>query len=431
MKINLFTFFCFNTTFLLFLILAIYGIITKNLKNFLFSLFFLTGSIIIIGEYGIEIANSNYQLAIFFHKLKVAGVILLILMFPITLRNFFQIKISKAYIFALAGITSILLVLLYMSNLIITDVPLLWGEIIKGAPGKIYIVPTVIVSTVAIYEYIIALSKYKKSAIYKKYLLIIFIGLAFGIISGVLELGFYNFNLNILKIPSIFTFGFFITIISIGATFFYRYNEIIYELQKVNKELKKFTEKVRIETLDLLDLIISTIEARDRYTAGHSKRVTNYALMIADALKLSDNEKELLKQACLVHDIGKIGVPESILNKPSSLTEEEYNIIKKHPLIGVEILSHFHHFVKLLPYIYHHHERIDGRGYPNGLKGKNIPLLARIIAVADTFDALTSDRPYRKAMPLQQAIKILQEVSGSQLDELIVSEFVKRLKNMA
>jgi len=162
------------------------------------------------------------------------------------------------------------------------------------------------------------------------------------------------------------------------------------ELEKKNKEIEKFF----YETILCLS---KAIEYKDVYTKGHCERVQNIALKIADELSLSQEEKDVLKVACLLHDIGKIGVKEDILNKRGSLEVHEYVEIQKHPLIGYNILKDLDFTERIKKVVLQHHERVDGRGYPFGLKDKEIDLLAKIVAVADAYDAMTSDRPYRKA----------------------------------
>lgn len=147
-----------------------------------------------------------------------------------------------------------------------------------------------------------------------------------------------------------------------------------------------------------MQTLSTTIEAKDEYTRGHSYRVAEYAALIASELGWSPEEIQVLKHSALLHDIGKIGIPDSILNKPSRLTDDEYNLIKKHPVIGAEILKD----VTLLPHVLEvtrgHHERYDGNGYPDGLAGKEIPVHARIVAMADSYDAMSSRRIYRSAL---------------------------------
>jgi len=177
---------------------------------------------------------------------------------------------------------------------------------------------------------------------------------------------------------------------------------------------------------DLIEAFAKTIEASDRYTGGHVDRVMNYAARLGEAVGLNNEEMKVLKRAALLHDVGKIGVPESILNKNGPLTENERETIQTHPVIAEDIFANIKEgsLKQSMDGIVYHHERIDGNGYPRGLKGEEIPLTARIIAIADTFDALTSNRPYRKGMDTQAALKILEEVKGSQLDAKLVELFI-------
>jgi len=172
--------------------------------------------------------------------------------------------------------------------------------------------------------------------------------------------------------------------------------------------------------------LVAAVEARDPYTHGHSERVTSIALGVADLLGMTEMECEIVELAGLLHDVGKIGVPESVLTKPGKLTDAEYDKIQEHPALGADIIHNIHHpFIKeVVDAVRHHHERIDGTGYPDGLAGDKICRTARLLAVADTFDAMTSDRPYRKGMDHDKAMSILAEVSGSQLDIEIVETFL-------
>ncbi len=179
---------------------------------------------------------------------------------------------------------------------------------------------------------------------------------------------------------------------------------------------------------DIIEAFARTIEAADKYTGGHVDRVSRYAQLIGTQLGLSREELKTLKRAALLHDVGKIGVPESILNKQGPFNPEERRIMETHPLIAQGIFQDISDpgLVKALDGVLYHHERIDGKGYPFGLKGDAIPLQARIIAVADTFDALTSDRPYRSRLPLEKAVAILKECRGTQLDRLLVDLFLEQ-----
>lgn len=177
--------------------------------------------------------------------------------------------------------------------------------------------------------------------------------------------------------------------------------------------------------------LAATIEAKDLYTHGHTTRVTNLSLAIAEKLKLKNKKAvserflEHLHMASLLHDIGKIGVPEHILNKKGDLTIGERNRIKEHPMIGATILQPLRELDLPMLGVKHHHERFDGSGYPDGLKGEQIPLIASIISVADTFDAMTTDRPYRLRLSKDDAINEIKRVSGKQLDPYITSTFVE------
>lgn len=162
--------------------------------------------------------------------------------------------------------------------------------------------------------------------------------------------------------------------------------------------------------------LANAIDARDPYTSGHSERVTRFSVLIAEKLGFDPDQLEELRYASLLHDIGKIRIRDAILHKPGKLTDDEFEEMKRHPEYGVEIMQPVRAFQTILPYMLHHHERFDGRGYPAGLSGRGIPLQARIMCVADCFDAMTSDRPYRAGMPVEAAVSELQRWRGSQFD---------------
>jgi putative nucleotidyltransferase with HDIG domain len=171
--------------------------------------------------------------------------------------------------------------------------------------------------------------------------------------------------------------------------------------------------------------LADAIEKRDPYTGGHTKRVTTYSLVMGEQLKLEPNEMRWLKLAAILHDIGKIGVEDSILRKEDKLSEEEYDQMKKHTLMGAEIIGHIKQLHGIIPGLKYHHEKIDGKGYPEGLADGSIPLIAKIVAVADTFDAMTSDRPYRKALTREAAFDELLRCVGTQFDKQLVASFIK------
>jgi HD-GYP domain-containing protein (c-di-GMP phosphodiesterase class II) len=173
-----------------------------------------------------------------------------------------------------------------------------------------------------------------------------------------------------------------------------------------------------------IDAMIKALEAKDFYTRGHSQRVTLYSLAIGEELGTKGQELQDLHRASVLHDLGKIGVREAVLNKPGKLTEEEFAEIVRHPETAVRILEPIPFFRPLLPAILHHHERFDGKGYPSRLAGSNIPFVSRIMAIADTFDAMTSTRAYRKALPVADAIAEIRRCSGTQFDPDIVPAFL-------
>jgi HD-GYP domain-containing protein (c-di-GMP phosphodiesterase class II) len=176
------------------------------------------------------------------------------------------------------------------------------------------------------------------------------------------------------------------------------------------------------QLMDTISALVKALDSRDSYTAAHSENVANYARLISRKMKLSRKECETIYTGGLLHDIGKIGIPENILNKKDRLTADEYNIVKKHPVIGYNTLKHVDLFKKngILDIILYHHERYDGKGYPKGLQGSEIPLYARILCVADCLDAMLSNRVYRKGLKLDQVIRELNDNSGTQFDPAVV-----------
>ncbi|MBU0464016.1 MAG: HD domain-containing protein, partial [Proteobacteria bacterium] len=180
--------------------------------------------------------------------------------------------------------------------------------------------------------------------------------------------------------------------------------------------------------INIVKSLIVTIEAKDVYTGGHSERVHHVSMLMAREAGISEEDRKVLNWSALLHDVGKIGIPEAILNKPARLSDKEYSIIKGHPLKGAEIISPLDYLSDSIPGVLHHHEAYDGTGYPSRIKGKEIPLFSRIISVADTFDAITSDRAYRKGASFEKGRKIINEVAGTQLDPDMVEVFNKVYK---
>ncbi|MGZ3695095.1 MAG: HD-GYP domain-containing protein [Bdellovibrionota bacterium] len=194
---------------------------------------------------------------------------------------------------------------------------------------------------------------------------------------------------------------------------------------------EKFAEEVYPDVLiEALRAIVSTLDEKDSYTHGHSIRVSEYAVILGEELNLSEIEIREVELAALLHDVGKIGIPDNILLKPGRLTQAEFEIMKSHPVRTGKILEKITALRHLIPGIVHHHERFDGLGYPSGLKGDGIPLYARIILIADTFDAMTSTRPYRLALDKEIAFEELNRCSGSQFDPYLVQCFIKAVRQL-
>ncbi len=193
---------------------------------------------------------------------------------------------------------------------------------------------------------------------------------------------------------------------------------------EIYSNLERLLEHTQQTYYETIRSLAQALEARDAYTRGHSERVTRYALVVADRMDLSENSRKLLRYAGLLHDIGKIGISDTILHKRFELSDEEWDTIRNHPMFGDTILGPIKFLADAGKIVLHHHERYDGSGYPDKLKGEEIPLEARVIAVADSFDAMTSDRPYRKAMKREKAISEIRQESGKQFDPRVVDAFL-------
>ncbi len=200
------------------------------------------------------------------------------------------------------------------------------------------------------------------------------------------------------------------------------------ENERYQQHLEDMVEKRSVQLKDALFgsliIIASAIEAKDEYTKGHSNRVRLISLDIGKVMKLDNKQLQILEYGAMMHDVGKIGVRDAILNKNKSLTEEEFDLIMSHPAIGANIVKNISFFGPMIDCIKYHHEKYNGKGYPEGLKGNKIPLLSRIVAVADTYDAITTTRPYRKEKTSLEAVQVLVEGKGSQFDPDVVDVFV-------
>lgn len=201
------------------------------------------------------------------------------------------------------------------------------------------------------------------------------------------------------------------------------------EIQRINEELADAKDQLEKAYLESIQTLRYTVEAKDTYTRGHSDRVSEFAVLIGQKMGLSEAELKTLKIGGLFHDIGKIGIPDSILLKESKLSDDEYSEIKHHPSIGAHILSNATIFADIIPIVKYHHERYDGRGYPENLVGENIPLLARITSVADAFDAMSSRRTYRNNLEMEVIKEEIRKNRGTQFDPKAADIFLDILDN--
>ena len=200
------------------------------------------------------------------------------------------------------------------------------------------------------------------------------------------------------------------------------------EKEIVYNELREGMAKYKRLTIGIMKSLTAAIDAKDRYTMGHSSRVSSYAKWLSIELGYSGESLEYLEYAAILHDIGKIGISERILGKKEKLTSEEIEVIRQHPITSAKIVQSIDLFQKISPVVLHHHEMFNGMGYPSGLKGEQIPLESRIIAIADSLDAMTSDRPYRKSLGFRDSVKEIRKCAGMQFDPSLVDVFLKMVE---
>ncbi len=200
---------------------------------------------------------------------------------------------------------------------------------------------------------------------------------------------------------------------------------------RINPNNTQFAEEIYPDVLiESFRAIISSLEEKDSYTHGHSIRVAEHAVLLAQEIGLSEVEVREVELSALFHDVGKIGIPDSVLLKPARLTRAEFEIMKSHPVRSSRIIEKISSLRNLIPGIKYHHERFDGLGYPDGLRGEEIPLYARIILIADTYDAMTSTRPYRLALDKEIAFQELRNCSGTQFDPALVDAFIQGMRKL-
>jgi putative two-component system response regulator len=200
------------------------------------------------------------------------------------------------------------------------------------------------------------------------------------------------------------------------------------ELAEKNLLLEQYSHELEISTVNTIMTLQTALEEKDQYTAGHTTRVTSYSLQIADELQLPQEELTVLKRACQLHDIGKLVIDVSCIQKPGPLTDEEWEKVKKHPEVGETIIKPLRFLKREGEVVRHHHERLDGRGYPDQLTGKDLDILTKIVTVADSYDAMTSKRSYKVNLDKEHAIDELNRCRGSQFDSEVVKAFVSVLQ---
>nr|MDQ3817400.1 HD domain-containing protein [Acidobacteriota bacterium] len=206
----------------------------------------------------------------------------------------------------------------------------------------------------------------------------------------------------------------------LGASF----NLMTDKIERFISDLQRGADENRELFLGTVKGLAAAIDGKDPYTRGHSERVSRFSVAIAQGMDLPDDEIEKIRISALLHDVGKIGIDDNILKKPAALTDEEFEIMKQHPQKGYKIMSQIPAMREFLPGMYMHHEMVNGQGYPQGLKGDEIPMQARIISVADTFDAMTTDRPYQRAMKFEDALKRIKDFVGTRYDESVVESLM-------
>ena len=393
-------------------------------KNFLHAgLFFLCCSLAIYGEYHIE-RNFGPVQAIFWIKMLYIAIFGFIYTFPLFITSLTGKELGKKTKNLLGIITLVCFVFIGLTDLVITSQTVMFANVLQAKNGPLY--PLFIASLLVIvggYYAKAVFSKKSQPEQLKQTPLII--GVAIGLLLSAMAVA--GVLLDRPLIPGLrnpYILGLYIAAVSSAWVFLSQYSWVFTNLTKTRQEVERLTAKSTRDFVEFVQLIAKTLDAKDHYTAGHSLRVMDYAVRIAKTLDIPEREIELLKQACLLHDIGKISIPDGILNKKKPLTKKERDYILRHPVIGKKILSTVSEFKGILDIIYAHHERIDGKGYPDGVAREQIPLLARILAVADTYDAMRSERPYRSAKTKESAIDELNKIKGSQLDEEIVDKFI-------
>jgi len=396
-------------------------------RNFLYSaIFFLCSSIAIYSTHNVEQAFLPQQ-SIIWYKAIYSALFTYILIFPLFISSLTKRPIARSVKIILFMIATISVCVTIFTDRIITNQTFIYGNALHPLKGDLYPLFLAILLVIPGYFYVRLLFDLMRHREQNRYLSLAF-GIAIGFAFSLLDVvGVFRGTPLIPWLRSPYVVGVLIVSLSFAWTFLAQYSWIFITLTKSQHEIERLVAKSNRDFVEFVHLIAKTLDAKDKYTAGHSLRVMDHAVKIAHALQLPDNEIDLLKQACLLHDIGKISIPDGILNKAKRLTPKEREYILKHPVVGKKILSTVSEFKDILDIIYAHHERIDGKGYPDGRMRNDIPFLARILAVADTYDAMRSERPYRPARDEDEAIEELILAKGSQLDAEVVDIFIEAI----
>lgn len=401
----------------------------RERRTYLYAVFFfLIGMVAVFAQRNIEIGLNPVD-SVLWHKIINMALAGYILVFPLVTLPYTGKTLPRYAKILLACVSLVCMGFVAFGDLVISSRTLQYGHIIIPQRGQYY--PLFLTTLILIPAYFFVQMVIK---LFSRDTTIKYIPLVIGIIIGCIfclldAIGILQNKPIISGFSHPCMFGIFITSVAFAWSFLSQYAWVFSSLTKSQSKIEKLIAKSNRNFIEFVQLIAKTLDAKDHYTAGHSLRVMDYAVKMAQALKLTAQEIDILKQACLLHDIGKISIPDGILNKKKALTKKEREYIVKHPIVGKRILSTVSEFREILDIIYSHHERVDGTGYPDGRLKDEIPLLARILAVADTFDAMRSERPYRRAKTHSDAVKELYKVRGSQLDAELVDKFIQLLES--
>lgn len=399
----------------------------KNPHFYWAAFFFLTCGLVQIEQFILEYGVPA-DWAVLINRLQVLGLFAFIYLIPFFTLYFTREKIRNSIRLGLGLLSLVLFGITLFTNLIIQNQAEYRQGFMEGAHGVLYPFAIGLVGLIGIH-FLVRITLYGRRNLGNttNYYAVLS-GILVTLLAGVVT--FWEVTARRTLISG-FPEPFFISLGALSFSFAWiilvQYNWLFSSLDRSQATARSLLLKTNQSLMEFIQLVAKTLDAKDSYTAGHSLRVMDYSLQIARALKLPKRDLELLKNACLLHDIGKIAIPDGILNKKSALSPHELEHIYRHPVIGRQILCTVSEFEEMLDIVYYHHERVDGKGYPKGLTKHEIPLLARIIAVADTYDAITSERVHRKSLSRQDAARELKRIRGTQLDESIVDVFLKIL----